>query len=453
MESASITQSALAKRHKQRFVSIFPPQLYFPPPLERTIQCLLILRNESDTEIVTFKLRTTSPMRYCVRPKTGILRPRSEATISISFASKKRVSLEEVQKDKFLVEFRLVDPRESDSMSASSTLWAKSSMSEVHPVSQRKLRCVFAEPPDEVATMEEREATDLDASGLLGETGDGTSLGAGAVGGKILVVRPVIALRPRGEHGVSSSRSSATPSKVETHEKNETADVKEKHGIDSSHAAPPVADASDAQEGHGSTRTQDVPERKEPPKKQETTTQPDQVPVAGGSDIGRATASSTKASSTKAETQDIDTPAERSLSRKEVLDDDEVRQKKKEKKVDDEYRPGSEIRARKPSFTSEVDELRKRLVATESEKKTLSSKLTDENKEKQELQKTMQLMKEEVEDLQKKLELSEKAAKDREAGDNAYVSDAMRISRLSKDRLFAFVVAVAIFFFALGKIL
>jgi hypothetical protein len=55
--------------------------------------------------------------------------------------------------------------------------------------------------------------------------------------------------------------------------------------------------------------------------------------------------------------------------------------------------------------------------------------------------------------MQKKIEFSEKAVKDRESGDGAYVSDAMRISRLSKDRLFAFVLAVAIFFFALGKIL
>ncbi|XP_072987824.1 vesicle-associated protein 1-2-like isoform X1 [Typha latifolia] len=60
----------------KEILAIEPVELKFPFELKKQISCSLQLLNKTD-EYVAFKVKTTSPKKYCVRPNAGIVLPRS----------------------------------------------------------------------------------------------------------------------------------------------------------------------------------------------------------------------------------------------------------------------------------------------------------------------------------------------------------------------------------------
>ncbi|XWS45890.1 hypothetical protein CRYUN_Cryun14cG0017900 [Craigia yunnanensis] len=56
-------------------LSIEPQELQFPFELRKQISCSLNLSNKTDN-YVAFKVKTTNPKKYCVRPNTGVVLPR-----------------------------------------------------------------------------------------------------------------------------------------------------------------------------------------------------------------------------------------------------------------------------------------------------------------------------------------------------------------------------------------
>lgn len=54
---------------------------HFIGPFTEVVQTELKLKNPSDKK-VCFKVKTTAPKRYCVRPNSGILEPGASAAIS-----------------------------------------------------------------------------------------------------------------------------------------------------------------------------------------------------------------------------------------------------------------------------------------------------------------------------------------------------------------------------------
>ena len=61
-----------------------PSALQFPLTLNKEVVQLLFVSNRSSRRTVTFKVKTTSPRRYSVRPTRGILWPGDQEQITIT---------------------------------------------------------------------------------------------------------------------------------------------------------------------------------------------------------------------------------------------------------------------------------------------------------------------------------------------------------------------------------
>lgn len=86
-------------------LAVTPSELKFRVELRKTIPVTLSLSNPGQ-ERVAFKVKTTSPKKYCVRPSSGILEPGASKDIQVIMQALRELppSLEDV-KDKFLVQY------------------------------------------------------------------------------------------------------------------------------------------------------------------------------------------------------------------------------------------------------------------------------------------------------------------------------------------------------------
>ncbi|KAL3647313.1 Vesicle-associated protein 1-2 [Castilleja foliolosa] len=75
----------------------------FPFELKKQISCSLQVSNKTDN-YVAFKVKTTNPKKYCVRPNTGIVLPRSTCDIVVTMQAQKEAPAEMQCKDKFLLQ-------------------------------------------------------------------------------------------------------------------------------------------------------------------------------------------------------------------------------------------------------------------------------------------------------------------------------------------------------------
>ncbi|AQK50764.1 Vesicle-associated protein 1-1 [Zea mays] len=57
-----------------------PLELRFPFELKKQISCSMQLSNHTD-DYIAFKVKTTSPKKYSVRPNTGVVLPRSTCDV------------------------------------------------------------------------------------------------------------------------------------------------------------------------------------------------------------------------------------------------------------------------------------------------------------------------------------------------------------------------------------
>ncbi|XP_022867208.1 vesicle-associated protein 1-1-like [Olea europaea var. sylvestris] len=62
-------------------LQIEPLELQFPFELKKQISCSLQLTNKLDN-YVAFKVKTTNPKKYCVRPNTGVVLPHSTCDVT-----------------------------------------------------------------------------------------------------------------------------------------------------------------------------------------------------------------------------------------------------------------------------------------------------------------------------------------------------------------------------------
>ena len=82
-----------------------PQELKFRFELRKTIPVTLSLSNTGD-EPIAFKVKTTSPKKYCVRPSSGVVEPSSTKDVQVIMQAQREYppSLDDV-KDKFLVQY------------------------------------------------------------------------------------------------------------------------------------------------------------------------------------------------------------------------------------------------------------------------------------------------------------------------------------------------------------
>ncbi|KAG6518093.1 hypothetical protein ZIOFF_021495 [Zingiber officinale] len=91
----------------QVLVGIQPQELKFTFELKKQSSCSAQLTNNS-SEYIAFKVKTTSPKRYCVRPNTGIILPRSACDFTVTMQALKEAPSDFQLKDKFLVQSTVV---------------------------------------------------------------------------------------------------------------------------------------------------------------------------------------------------------------------------------------------------------------------------------------------------------------------------------------------------------
>lgn len=90
-------------------LQIEPIELQFPFELKKQISCSLQLTNKSDN-YVAFKVKTTNPKKYCVRPNTGIVMPHSTCDVTVTMQAQKEAPPDMQCKDKFLLQSVVASP-------------------------------------------------------------------------------------------------------------------------------------------------------------------------------------------------------------------------------------------------------------------------------------------------------------------------------------------------------
>ncbi|CAL5094613.1 unnamed protein product [Urochloa decumbens] len=88
-------------------VEIHPRELRFLFEVKKQSSCTVNLVNKSD-QYVAFKVKTTSPKRYCVRPNVGVILPLKSCDFTVTMQAPKNASTDLQIKDKFLVQTTVV---------------------------------------------------------------------------------------------------------------------------------------------------------------------------------------------------------------------------------------------------------------------------------------------------------------------------------------------------------
>lgn len=124
-----------------------PSELKFPFELKKQSSCSMQLTNKTDKH-VAFKVKTTNPRKYCVRPNAGIVLPRSTCNVTVTMQAQKEMPLDMQCKDKFLLQ-SVSAPDGATSKDITPEMFNKE---EGKVVEEFKLRVVYipAHPPSPV---------------------------------------------------------------------------------------------------------------------------------------------------------------------------------------------------------------------------------------------------------------------------------------------------------------
>ncbi|XP_071232694.1 vesicle-associated membrane protein-associated protein A-like [Salvelinus alpinus] len=116
-----------------------PSDLRFKGPFTDVVTTNLKLKNPSDRR-VCFKVKTTAPRRYCVRPNSGIIEAGATVTISVMLQPFD-YDPNEKSKHKFMVQSIFAPPNESEL----DAMWKDAKPDDLM---DSKLRCVFDLPSE-----------------------------------------------------------------------------------------------------------------------------------------------------------------------------------------------------------------------------------------------------------------------------------------------------------------
>lgn len=114
-------------------------EIVFEGPFNQVVTSYLELRNPTPDKKICFKVKTTAPRRYCVRPNSGIIEPGKTIKIAIMLQPIEQEAELEKGRHKFMVQSAVIvgDDVEPD------TIWYKTDQ---RLIMDSKLRCVFQSP-------------------------------------------------------------------------------------------------------------------------------------------------------------------------------------------------------------------------------------------------------------------------------------------------------------------
>ncbi|KAI3911909.1 hypothetical protein MKW92_039645 [Papaver armeniacum] len=90
-------------------ISVYPEELAFDFELEKQTYCDLKVANNTEHH-VAFKVKTTSPKKYFVRPNTGVIQPWDSCVITVTLQAQREYPPDMQCKDKFLLQSTKVPP-------------------------------------------------------------------------------------------------------------------------------------------------------------------------------------------------------------------------------------------------------------------------------------------------------------------------------------------------------
>ncbi|KAK6915501.1 Major sperm protein (MSP) domain [Dillenia turbinata] len=110
--------------------------------LKKQSSCSVRLVNNSH-QYVAFKVKTTSPKKYCVRPNTGVVIPKSDIEFIVTMQAQRSAPPDLMCKDKFLIQSMVVPVGTTDDDITSSMF----SKDDGKYIEERKLKVVLTSPP------------------------------------------------------------------------------------------------------------------------------------------------------------------------------------------------------------------------------------------------------------------------------------------------------------------
>lgn len=119
-------------------------EIVFLGPFDRVVTSYLELKNPSGDR-VCFKVKTTAPRRYCVRPNNGTIEPNGKIRIAIMLQPMDADSQTERSKHKFMVQSTIIRGGD-DNTTGLDEIWQNATPDEIM---DSKLRCVFQTPDEE----------------------------------------------------------------------------------------------------------------------------------------------------------------------------------------------------------------------------------------------------------------------------------------------------------------
>ncbi|CAL5198822.1 unnamed protein product [Lathyrus oleraceus] len=122
-------------------LQIDPSELRFVFELKKQSSCLIQLGNNND-HYIAFKVKTTSPKKYCVRPNIGLIKPREKCDFTVTMQAQRTAPPDMNCKDKFLI-LSTVVPFGTTEDDITSDMFVKYS----GYIEEKKLKVVLISPP------------------------------------------------------------------------------------------------------------------------------------------------------------------------------------------------------------------------------------------------------------------------------------------------------------------
>lgn len=138
-------------------------ELDFVRPFTQIVKQTLTVKNTSTTDAIAFKVKTTAPKQYCVRPNAGRVPPLGAVQVQVLLqAMKEEPPADFKSKDKFLVQcIKISDAVMAMDADASTNtlqeLWAQAESAkksgQEDAIDEKKVKCVFLQPTAASATL------------------------------------------------------------------------------------------------------------------------------------------------------------------------------------------------------------------------------------------------------------------------------------------------------------
>ncbi|XP_076937173.1 vesicle-associated protein 1-2-like [Bidens hawaiensis] len=127
---------------KPELLEVRPRELNFLFELKKQSSCSVLMINKTD-QYVAFKIKTTNPKKYCVRPNAGVMDPNAACEFSVIMQAPKVAPPDMISRDKFLIQSTVVPEGTKEEDVTSSTFVKEDGKI----VDEKRLKVILS-PPD-----------------------------------------------------------------------------------------------------------------------------------------------------------------------------------------------------------------------------------------------------------------------------------------------------------------